>query len=52
MLDNRVETKVYAVTEEVSEYGRTRVNIVCPFCGTHTWAHVWSLAGSGKTCPG
>lgn len=26
--------------------------ITCPFCQTDVRAYVWSLAGSGKKCPG
>lgn len=32
------------------EMGRTRIEVVCPFCGCHLIAYVWSLAGSGKRC--
>lgn len=33
-----------------SVFGRSTVDIDCPFCGTTTRAFVWSLAGGGKKC--
>ena len=36
----------------VSRFGRTSIRIYCPFCNTAVTAYVWSLAGSGKKCPG
>lgn len=33
-----------------TEMGRTRVTLVCPVCGAHVTAFVWSLADSGKRC--
>ena len=35
-----------------SEFGKSSVVIDCPFCGESVRAYVWSLAGSGKRCPG
>jgi hypothetical protein len=35
-----------------SEMGRSRVYIVCPFCGNQCTAFLWSLSGGGKLCPG
>jgi hypothetical protein len=35
-----------------SEHGRARVEVECPFCKTVFEAYLWSLAGSGKRCPG
>lgn len=32
--------------------GRITREIICPFCGTGCIGYVWSLAGSGKKCPG
>lgn len=32
--------------------GRSSVMIPCPFCDAWFEAFVWSLAGSGKKCPG
>lgn len=47
----RADARTYAATGQVAENGRTRLTITCPWCGTETVAHVWSLAGSGKRCP-
>lgn len=33
-----------------SKFGRSTVDIDCPFCGVTTTAYVWSLSGSGKKC--
>lgn len=41
----------YKVLSRISEMGRTRVLIECPFCIGRFWAYVWSLSGSGKRCP-
>ena len=41
----------HTLRNPVSEMGRTRYDIVCPFCGTVVTAYLWSLAGSGKRCP-
>lgn len=38
--------------EWVNADGRRMVTITCPFCRSRTEAHLWSLAGSGKRCPG
>lgn len=35
----------------VSEMGRRRIKIECPFCLSRFWAFVWSLSGGGKKCP-
>lgn len=35
----------------VSQMGRRRIEIECPFCLATFWAFVWSLAGGGKKCP-
>jgi hypothetical protein len=35
----------------VSEFGRRRIEVECPFCFEQFWAFVWSLAGGGKRCP-
>lgn len=45
-------TRTYHVIARRSQMGRTRVLIVCPYCGEHAWAYLWSLAGAGKRCPG
>lgn len=33
-----------------SNFGRSTVDIKCPYCSAITTAFVWSLAGSGKKC--
>lgn len=44
-------TKPYRHFNWVSEAGRTRCEIECPFCGEVVTAYLWSLAGKGKRCP-
>lgn len=34
----------------IGRYGRSSINIKCPWCGSKVEAFVWSLAGSGKRC--
>lgn len=34
----------------ISEMGRRRIEVECPFCFATFWAFLWSLAGSGKRC--
>jgi hypothetical protein len=46
------EAQDYEVKELVTEVGKTRWRIVCPYCNTEVWAFIWSLAGKGKRCPG
>jgi hypothetical protein len=31
-------------------FGRSTLDIECPFCSTVTTAYLWSLAGGGKKC--
>lgn len=45
-----METKPYEIVAERSEFGRSSLDIKCPFCGAITTAFKWSLAGSGKKC--
>lgn len=45
-------SKIFTVTRERSEFGTSSIDIECPFCQTNTTAYMWSLAGSGKKCPG
>ena len=33
-----------------SKFGRSTVDIECPFCQEIVTAYIWSLAGSGKKC--
>ena len=34
----------------ISENGRSRGWITCPFCAEKVLCYLWSLAGSGKRC--
>jgi hypothetical protein len=47
-----VECKPYTVLDTRSEFSRSRTMIECPYCGEEVWGYNWSLAGSGKKCPG
>jgi hypothetical protein len=42
----------YEACELGNTHGRAPVEITCPFCATVFTAYKWSLAGSGKRCPG
>lgn len=44
------EVREYTITAERSAFGRSTIDIRCPFCSQITTAYVWSLAGSGKRC--
>jgi len=46
------EKREYVVVRERAEFGRSTMDIECPFCGAVTTAYKWSLAGSGKKCGG
>lgn len=45
-----MDVKQYEVVAERSEFGRSTLDIKCPFCSAITTAYKWSLAGSGKKC--
>ena len=45
-----IEIREYEVVRERAEFGRSTMDIKCPFCGEVTTAYKWSLAGSGKKC--
>jgi hypothetical protein len=47
-----VDRRTHATFARYERPGRTSVVIQCPFCGVTVVAYVWSLAGSGKRCPG
>lgn len=34
----------------ISQIGKRRVEIECPFCNAVFWAYPWSIAGVGKKC--
>lgn len=43
----------YEIIDECSQpNGRSRILIECPYCQKRVWGFLWSLAGSGKKCPG
>jgi len=45
------EKKEHSTYGYRSEHGRSSVTLICPFCGSHVTAYVWSLRGGGKKCP-
>jgi ribosomal protein S27E len=44
------ETRDHEVVRERAAFGRSTMDIKCPFCGEVTTCYKWSLAGSGKKC--
>lgn len=44
------ETRQHKKFNYRSRFGKSKVDIECPFCREITTAYVWSLAGSGKKC--
>lgn len=49
--DNRIEERDSGgYTRKISQMGKTRVMLTCPFCKYELWAYLWSLAGGGKRC--
>lgn len=44
------DVREYVILGERSAFGRSTIDIQCPFCGQVVEAFVWSLAGSGKRC--
>lgn len=49
---NRSENaaREFKVLRRSSAMGKSKVEIECPFCGTHFWAYIWSISGGGKCC--
>ena len=45
------EQRQYRVISERSAFGRSSLDIECPFCSEVVTAYKWSLAGGGKKCP-
>lgn len=45
------EMREHTATNLISQFGCSRCDIECPWCGTVVTAYLWSLAGSGKKCP-
>lgn len=48
---DRDKLKEHQKLRGLSQYGKSYVYIICPFCGTKVRAFIWSLAGGGKKCP-
>lgn len=44
------EKRNHTVHSYRSKFGKSTVEIDCPFCSGTTTAFVWSLAGGGKKC--
>lgn len=42
----------YEIRKVISEHGKSRMDIKCPFCGALFWAYNWSLSANGKKCDG
>lgn len=47
---NGREVKEHKCGNYYSMFGRSTIDIECPWCGDEVVAYVWSLAGSGKRC--
>lgn len=45
-----VDTMHYGIVD--NEFGRRRLMVGCGNCGERVIVYAWSLAGSGKKCPG
>src|SRR5688572_26090181 len=45
------EKRQWQLINTTTEMGRSRYEIMCPWCGYTFTAFLWSLAGSGKRCP-
>lgn len=43
--------KPFKVLSRTSEFGRTSIEVKCPFCADVFTAYVWSISGGGKKCP-
>ncbi len=47
----RLETRPLApALQTVSQMGKSRALLSCPFCSAQVWAYTWSRAGGGKKC--
>jgi len=44
------ERRQYTSFNHRSRFGKSSVDIECPFCRAITTAFIWSLSGSGKKC--
>ena len=48
--DPNCECKNYTVVGRHLVFGRSSLEIKCPFCNWVVTAYLWSLAGGGKRC--
>lgn len=44
------EQRQYSWYGRTHDFGRAAFTIICPFCGSHAKAYIWSLCGGGKKC--
>jgi hypothetical protein len=44
-------SRSFKMFDVISEMGKRRGSIDCPFCNFRFTAYVWSIAGGGKKCP-
>lgn len=49
---SKYKSRQHESVEDLSHVGRSVVYATCPFCKRTVRAFSWSLAGSGKRCPG
>ena len=50
--NDKIETEQrdYKAYNRCSEFGKSTIDIDCPFCKTTMTAYIWSICGSGKRC--
>lgn len=44
------ECRATEVSGFYSRFGRSTVNVTCPFCGTDHRVYLWSFSGCGRRC--
>lgn len=49
VIERKIECRQWQSLGRISENGRTRIQLQCPFCSNVVEAYVWSL-GNGKRC--
>jgi hypothetical protein len=49
---DREKGRPFEVGHVISEMGRSRIEVTCPFCDALFYAYIWSISGGGKKCPG
>lgn len=49
--DGKCESRRHEGWRNSYAFGRSSVEIKCPFCGRHVTAYIWSFCGCGKRCP-